>query len=70
MARLEELTRGTAVKGILPDGLVTVVDARWYGSDVIELTYKYAVGRLGHEQLYRRTDGWHLRDRWHDNHTG
>jgi len=28
MARLEDLTRGAAVKGILPDSLVTVVDVK------------------------------------------
>ncbi len=39
MATLEELTRGAAVRGVLPDGLVTVVDVAWYGSNVVELTY-------------------------------
>jgi hypothetical protein len=53
MARLEDLTRGAAVRGILPDGLVTVVDAQWHGSAVVELTYKDASGRLGSELLYR-----------------
>lgn len=53
MARLEELTRGASVKGILPDGLVTVVDVAWYGTEAVELTYKDAAGRLGHELLYR-----------------
>ena len=53
MARLEELTRGSSVKGILPDGLVTVVDVRWFGSAAVELTYKDAAGRLGNELLYR-----------------
>ena len=53
MARLEELTRGASVRGILPNGLVTVVDVRWHGSAVIELTYKDATGRLGNELLYR-----------------
>jgi superfamily II DNA or RNA helicase len=53
MARLEELTRGASVMGILPDSLVTVVDVKWHGSTVIELTYKDAAGRLGHELLYR-----------------
>jgi len=53
MAHLEELTRGTVVKGILPDSLVTVIDVKWYGSSAIELTYKDASGRLGHELLYR-----------------
>ncbi len=38
MAKLEDLKRGAAVKGILPDCLVTVVDPRWYRSAAIELT--------------------------------
>ncbi|NCC37659.1 MAG: RNA helicase, partial [Chloroflexia bacterium] len=53
MARLEELTRGASVNGILPHGLVTVVDVAWYGTEAVELTYKDAAGRLGHELLYR-----------------
>src|SRR5919204_3477903 len=53
MARLEDLTRGAAVKGIVPEGLVTVVDVKWHGSAVAELTYKDASGRLGSELLYR-----------------
>ena len=53
MARLEELTRGAAVKGILADRLVTVVDVRWYGSAVVELTYKDATGRPGTQLLFR-----------------
>lgn len=53
MARLEDLTRGAVVKGILPDNLVTIVDIKWYGSNAMELTYKDALGRLGSELLYR-----------------
>jgi hypothetical protein len=53
MARLEEMTRGASVKGVLPDGLVTVVDVQWHGSDVVELIYKDAAGKLGSELLYR-----------------
>ena len=53
MVRLEDLTRGASVKGILPNQLVTVVDATWHGSSVVELTYKDAAGRLGSELLYR-----------------
>lgn len=53
MAKLEELTAGTWVKGILPDALVTVIDAKWHGSAVVELTYKDVAGRLGTELLYR-----------------
>jgi hypothetical protein len=53
MARLEDLTRGASVRGILPDSLVTVVDVRWHGSAVIELTYKDPAGKLGNELVYR-----------------
>src|SRR5262245_41871260 len=53
MARLEELTRGAAVRGVLADGLATVVDVQWFGSDALELTYKDAAGRLGSELVYR-----------------
>lgn len=53
MATLEELTRGAAVRGILPDGLVTISDVRWIGTVAIEVTYKDTHGRLGNELLYR-----------------
>ena len=51
--RLEELTKEATIKGILPNQVVTVVDVKWFGSDVIELTYKDASGRPGNELLYR-----------------
>jgi SNF2 family DNA or RNA helicase len=53
MAKLEDLKRGAAVKGILPDCLVTIVDVRWYGSAAIELTDKDPAGRPNVELLYR-----------------
>ncbi|NJD67806.1 MAG: DUF3883 domain-containing protein [candidate division NC10 bacterium] len=53
MARLEDVTRGATVKGILPDRLVTIVDVKWHGSTVVEVTYKDASGRLANELLYR-----------------
>jgi len=53
MSRLEDLTRGASVKGVLPDGLVTVVDVKWIGTIAVELTYKDSAGRLGNELLYR-----------------
>jgi len=53
MATLEDLTRGTAVRGILPDGLVTITDVRWIGTIAVEVTYKDSAGRLGNELLYR-----------------
>jgi superfamily II DNA or RNA helicase len=56
MARLEDLTREASVRGVLPDALVTVVDVKWHGSSVVELTYKDAAGRLGNELLYRHRE--------------
>ena len=53
MTRLEEITRGTSMKGILPEALVTVVDVKWIGTVAIEVTYKDSGGRLGSELLYR-----------------
>lgn len=53
MRKLEDLVPGAAVRGILPDGPVTVVDAKWFGTEAVELTYKDSAGRLGHELLYR-----------------
>lgn len=53
MAKLEEITRGSSVKGILPEGMVTVVDVKWIGTVAIEVTYKSSQGKLGSELLYR-----------------
>ena len=53
MARLEDLTQGAAIRGILPDEIVTIVNVEWFGSDVIELTYKTVAGKLGNELVYR-----------------
>ncbi len=52
MVRLEDLTIGTLVKGILPDGPVTVIQAKLHG-DVLELTYKDSTGNPRCELLYR-----------------
>ena len=53
MAQLEDITRGAVVKGILPDGFVTVVDVSWIGTVAIELTYKDSAGKLWNELVYR-----------------
>ena len=47
------MTRSASVKGVLLDGLVTVVGVKWLGSAIIELVYKDAGGRLVNELLYR-----------------
>lgn len=45
MNKLEDLRTNAAVKGILPDALVTVVSTQWFGSEALELTYKTAAGK-------------------------
>ena len=56
MSRLEEITPGAAIKGILPDSLITAVSTQWFGSEALELTYKDATGRVGNQLLYRPND--------------
>lgn len=53
MARLEDLTRGASVRGILPGSLVTIIDVKWFGTAAVELTFKDASGRPDHQLLYR-----------------
>jgi superfamily II DNA or RNA helicase len=53
MARLEDLTQGASVKGVLPGCLVTVVDVQWHGSTAVELTFKDPSGSLGNQLLFR-----------------
>lgn len=56
MAKLEELTPGAAVRGVLPDALVTVVSTQWFGSEALELTYKTPNGRVANELVYRHDE--------------
>ncbi len=53
MARLEDLTAGAVIKGIRPDGPVTVVAVKWHGTAAIELTFKEMSGKTSAELLYR-----------------
>lgn len=53
MARLEDLARGTTVRGLSPAGPVAILDAKWHGSDVLEVTYKDPTGRPETELLFR-----------------
>lgn len=56
MSRLEELQVNAAVRGILPDCLVTVVNVKWFGSEAVELTYKDPSGRPANVLLYRHDE--------------
>jgi hypothetical protein len=56
MSKLEQLTPNASVRGILPDGLVTVVNVQWFGSEALELTYKSPNGKVANELLYRHDE--------------
>src|SRR2546422_2229685 len=56
MAKLEDLTRGAWIRGILPDALANVVDVQWFGSEAVELTYKTPAGKVANELLYRHDE--------------
>jgi hypothetical protein len=43
--RLEDIRTNAAIRGVLPDALVSVVSVQWYGSEALELTYKTAPAR-------------------------
>ncbi len=54
--KLEDLTIGTAVRGILPDVTVTVVSVQWHGSNACTLVYRTPEGRVADEILYRHDE--------------
>jgi len=53
VTRLEDLTINTAIRGVVPDALVTVVATKWFGSGTLELTYKEPASKLASEILFR-----------------
>ena len=54
--KLEQLQPNAAVRGIVPDALVTVVSVQWFGSEALELTYKTTTGKVANELLYRHDE--------------
>jgi SNF2 family DNA or RNA helicase len=57
VARLEELTKGTLVRGVLGERAVKVVDVAWHGSSAITLTFTDDTsGKVAQELLYREDE--------------
>ena len=56
MSKLEQLLPNAAIRGILPDALVTVVNVQWFGSEALELTYKSPDGKVANQLLYRHDE--------------
>ena len=53
MTRLEDITVGSLVRGIAVNENVTIIATQWYGTAVLEVTYKNARGQLGSQLLMR-----------------
>ena len=53
---LEDLQPRCTVRGVHPDGLITVVSVQWFGSEALELTYKTQAGMVANELLYRHDE--------------
>lgn len=53
MAKLEDLTHGSKVKGIGTGDPVTILNIEWHGSDVVEVTYRDSSGNPGNELVFR-----------------
>lgn len=49
MTRLEDIKKGSVVKGIIPNRLVTIRDVNLHAGDVLEVTYEDNTGQLGNE---------------------
>ena len=53
MTKLEDITVGSSVKGIISNSTVTIVAVQWYGNNVLEITYKDSHGQPGNQMLLR-----------------
>ena len=53
MARLEDITSGAFVKGIVSNDIVEIISVKWYGNNVIEVFYKTNSGNVGNIIRYR-----------------
>jgi hypothetical protein len=51
--KLEQLTPGALVSGVIVGGSVTVVDATWHGANALTLTYRDGTGTVAQSLLYR-----------------
>ncbi len=56
MAHLVDPREGTSVKGIRPDGPVTIINVKWHGDSVVEVTYKDSSGQPGNKLIFREEE--------------
>lgn len=56
MVKLENITKGSLLNGIVPSQFVEIIDVQWHGDDVIEVVYKSTKGEVQTEILYRDSE--------------
>lgn len=56
MTKLEDMTVGSNLIGLVGNDTVNVISVKWYGSAAIEITYKDSRGQLGNQILYREDE--------------
>ena len=56
MSKLEELAVGCHVNGLVSDEPVQIIAVSWYGSAVLDITYKTSQGQLGNQLVYREDE--------------
>jgi len=56
MAKLEEITIGSNISGVVGNEQVAVVAVKWYGNAVLEITFKDTKGQLASQLLYREDE--------------
>src|SRR5262245_61575275 len=56
VAQLEALKPGAWVRGIRPNETVEIIDAKWHGADVVELTFRTSNGKPDSELVFRERE--------------
>ena len=57
MVKLEDITVGSHLIGIAGNDPVSIIAIQWYGTNVVEITYKNNAGVPGTQLLYRGDEG-------------
>ena len=61
LAHLEDITVGSALKGVSGNETVSVVAVKKYGPDAVEVTYKRSNGKVDNQVIYRQEeDGYEV----------
>lgn len=56
MVLLEQLQRGSLVRGIVPGQIVTLIDVEWNSSNAVTVVYRQGNGKVGDTLLYRENE--------------